>query len=298
MNDFETSDQDHLLAGPGSKTKLDPETARIRDAIIESFRDRPISEINGMAKKVLSIETDPVKRLGMLAARVYLLRHRIMNLKMGAEDIDQLGAANKQNQKAEGDTGAAEDDSSTQSGDSDWIRVRMLEEAEMNGMRFFEGIVVDVRKEDATKLVESGQAQIVAEQPEEDTAEAEVKVEVEAEATAEAADTADVEVEVEVEVEAEGEMDATAEGEAAPDALDAPAAEEIATSVAAEDEATEIAAESAPEMAAVEPPADAPEEETAAPDDAADAGAEDAMPDDAGDAGEAGDEEESTDDKS
>ena len=42
----------------------------------------------------------------------------------------------------------------------------MLEEAEMNGMRFFEGIVVDVRKEDATKLVESGQAQIVAEQPE------------------------------------------------------------------------------------------------------------------------------------
>ena len=181
MNDFETSDQDHLLAGPGSKTKLDPETARIRDAIIESFRDRPISEINGMAKKVLSIETDPVKRLGMLAARVYLLRHRIMNLKMGAEDIDQLGAANKQNQKAEGDTGAAEDDSSTQSGDGDWIRVRMLEEAEMNGMRFFEGIVVDVRKEDATKLVESGQAQIVAEQPEEDTAEAEVKVEVEAE---------------------------------------------------------------------------------------------------------------------
>ena len=52
----------------------------------------------------------------------------------------------------------------------------MLEEAEMNGMRFFEGIVVDVRKEDATKLVESGQAQIVAEQPEEDTAEAEVKL--------------------------------------------------------------------------------------------------------------------------
>ena len=295
MNDFETSDQDHLLAGPGSKTKLDPETARIRDAIIESFRDRPISEINGMAKKVLSIETDPVKRLGMLAARVYLLRHRIMNLKMGAEDIDQLGAANKQNQKTEGDTGAAEDDSSTQSGDSDWIRVRMLEEAEMNGMRFFEGIVVDVRKEDATKLVESGQAQIVAEQPEEDTAEAEVKVEVEAEATAEAADTADVEVEVEVEVEAEGEMDATAEGAVAPDVLGAPAAEEIATSVAAEDEATEIAAESAPEMAAVEPPADAPEEETAAPDDAADAGAEDAMPDDAG---EAGDEEQSTDDKS
>ena len=166
MNDFETSDQDHLLAGPGSKTKLDPETARIRDAIIESFRDRPISEINSMAKKVLSIETDPVKRLGMLAARVYLLRHRIMNLKMGADDIDRLGAANLQDQQAKGDTGAVEESSSEQSGESDWIRVRMLEEAEMNGMRFFEGIVVDVRKEDATKLVESGQAQIVAEQPE------------------------------------------------------------------------------------------------------------------------------------
>ena len=288
MNDFETSDQDHLLAGPGSKTKLDPETARIRDAIIESFRDRPISEINSMAKKVLSIETDPVKRLGMLAARVYLLRHRIMNLKMGADDIDRLGAANLQDQQAKGETSAVEESSSEQSGESDWIRVRMLEEAEMNGMRFFEGIVVDVRKEDATKLVESGQAQIVAEQPEdkpdEPTAEA-ATVEVEAEATAE------VEVEVEDEATAPAEVKATAEGEATPDAPDT---QEDVDLGATESEATEITSENDTEEAPADAPEDTPADslqEMAPPEDETDAG-------DASDAGEADDDEESTDDKS
>ena len=255
MNDFELSDQDHLLAGPGSKTKLDPETARIRDAIIESFRDRPISEINGMAKKVLSIETDPVKRLGMLAARVYLLRHRIMNLKMGAEDIDRLGSANKQSKQAEGVTDAADENDNVQTGETDWIRVRMLEEAEMNGMRFFEGIVVDVRKEDATKLVESGQAQIVAEQPEEAApaeAEAEVKVEVEADAaTGEVeADTATAEVEADA-VTAEIEADAvTVEVEA-----DAATVE-----VEVEADAAENAAENAAEDTAEDNPEDSLEE--------------------------------------
>ena len=285
MNDFELSDQDHLLAGPGSKTKLDPETARIRDAIIESFRDRPISEINGMAKKVLSIETDPVKRLGMLAARVYLLRHRIMNLKMGAEDIDRLGSANKQSQQAEGVTDAADENDNVQTGETDWIRVRMLEEAEMNGMRFFEGIVVDVRKEDATKLVESGRAQIVAEQPEEATpaeSEAEVKVEVEVEAdtaTAEVeadaatgeveADAATVEVEVEVEADA-----ATAEVEA-----DAASVE-----VEVEADAAENAAENAAEDTAEDNPEDSLEETPEA------GGADDGTEVD-----ETGDDEESTD---
>ena len=50
----------------------------------------------------------------MLAARVYLLRHRIMNLKMGADDIDRLGAANLQDQQAKGETSAVEESSSEQ----------------------------------------------------------------------------------------------------------------------------------------------------------------------------------------
>ena len=303
MNDFELSDQDHLLAGPGSKTKLDPETARIRDAIIESFRDRPISEINGMAKKVLSIETDPVKRLGMLAARVYLLRHRIMNLKMGAEDIDRLGSANKQSKQAEGVTDAADENDNVQTGESDWIRVRMLEEAEMNGMRFFEGIVVDVRKEDATKLVESGRAQIVAEQPEEAApaeaeaeAEAEVKVEVEADAaTGEVeADTATAEVEadavtaeieadaVTVEVEADA---ATVEVEVEADAATAEVeADAASVEVEVEADAAENAAENAAEDTAEDNPEDSLEETPEA------GGA-----DDGAEVDETGDDEESTD---
>jgi hypothetical protein len=161
MSANDISDQDYLLSGPGSQTRLDPETIRIRDAIIQNFKDKPISEINELAKKVLSVETDPIKRLGMLAARLFLLRHRIMNIKDDAADTDQLAASALGGMGHEaGDASLADDDDDA--GSDEWVRVRMLEQAEMNGMRFFEGIIVDVRVVDANKLIESGRAEIVA----------------------------------------------------------------------------------------------------------------------------------------
>ena len=161
MSANDISDQDYLLSGPGSQTRLDPETIRIRDAIIQNFKDKPISEINELAKKVLSVETDPIKRLGMLAARLFLLRHRIMNIKDDAADTDQLAASALGGMGHEaGDASLADDDDNA--GSDEWVRVRMLEQAEMNGMRFFEGIIVDVRVVDANKLIESGRAEIVA----------------------------------------------------------------------------------------------------------------------------------------
>ena len=43
-----------------------------------------------------------------------------------------------------------------------WIRVIMKESTEVNGVRFPEGIQIDVTEEDSKKLIESGKAAIIA----------------------------------------------------------------------------------------------------------------------------------------
>ena len=44
-----------------------------------------------------------------------------------------------------------------------WQKVRILAEAEVNGMVFFEGSTIAVKPEDASKLVSAGKAEVVEE---------------------------------------------------------------------------------------------------------------------------------------
>ena len=67
-------------AGPGSSVSLAPETIRIRDALIEKFKDEPVDAMNQFMSQALEKETDEFRRLGILAARIYILRHRIANI--------------------------------------------------------------------------------------------------------------------------------------------------------------------------------------------------------------------------
>ena len=67
-------------AGPGSSTPLAPETIKVRDAVIAKCNDQSLDEMNEFVKGLLDRETDELKRLGILAARVYILRQRIMAL--------------------------------------------------------------------------------------------------------------------------------------------------------------------------------------------------------------------------
>ena len=55
---------------------------RVRDAIIEKFIDKSLDELNNFLASALDSETDESKRIGILAARIYVLRpdrqnHRI-----------------------------------------------------------------------------------------------------------------------------------------------------------------------------------------------------------------------------
>ena len=72
--------------GPGSSIELSPVTIAVRDKVIEKFVDQPLDEMNESVKQLLSREEDEQKRLGILAARVYILRQRITKISEGDAD--------------------------------------------------------------------------------------------------------------------------------------------------------------------------------------------------------------------
>ena len=129
--------------------RLAPEIEATRDRIVDHFQDKPFSELKAFVQELLEIEEDETKRLGALAARVYMLRQRIIDFEESVElvppgeidtDLDMMDDANGANRK--------------------WARVRVLETCQVNGMRLPEGIIVDVAAEDAERLIESGHAEL------------------------------------------------------------------------------------------------------------------------------------------
>ena len=150
--------------GPGSPTALSPVTIAVRDKVIEKFQDQPLREMNESLKMLLSKEQDEQKRLGILAARVYILRQRITALADPAPDV--VVSAGSPGLK---DTDAI-DQVDQEVGDetsSEWTRLRILEDCEVNGVRFPKTVIIDVKSVDAQRLIDSGNAELMDERPEE-----------------------------------------------------------------------------------------------------------------------------------
>ena len=151
-------------AGPGSSVSLAPETIRIRDALIEKFMGEPVDTMNQFMSQALQRETDEFRRLGILAARIYILRHRITNVQEFNRNptltaVPEITTASL-NAGLPGFDETATDDS----GDSDnepnivWTKIQMREAGEVNGVRFLAGTIIDAKQRDAEKLVSSGRA--------------------------------------------------------------------------------------------------------------------------------------------
>ena len=137
--------------GPGSSTQLSPITIKVRDKIIEQYADQSLDAINESLKRLLANEEDEQKRLGVLAARVYILRQRISGLSnTGGKAI----LAAKSPTAANLDAGSVE-------ADTEWTRLRIIKDCEVNGVRFPKSFIIDVKSADALKLVEAGNAEPV-----------------------------------------------------------------------------------------------------------------------------------------
>jgi hypothetical protein len=126
-------------------------TIKVRDKIIEQYADQTLDAINESLKRLLANEEDEQKRLGVLAARVYILRQRISGL---SSNGDKAILTAKSPTIANLDAGSVK-------GDNEWTRLRIIKDCEVNGVRFPKSIIIDVKSADALKLIEAGNAEPV-----------------------------------------------------------------------------------------------------------------------------------------
>ena len=155
-------------AGPGSSIELSEVTIAVRDKVIEKFADEPLEKMNESVKMLLNHEKDEQKRLGVLAARVYILRQRIAKL----SEVDNERVVTSAAPKPEADTAKTESEDAGEENASEWTRLRILEDCEVNGVRFPKTVIIDVKSEDAAKLIENGNAELIEEKPAEATTDA------------------------------------------------------------------------------------------------------------------------------
>ena len=155
-------------AGPGSSIELSEVTIAVRDKVIEKFADEPLDKMNESVKMLLNHEQDEQKRLGVLAARVYILRQRIAKL----SEVDNERVVTSAAPKPEADTAKTESQNAGDENASEWTRLRILKDCEVNGVRFPKTVIIDVKSEDAAKLIENGNAELIEEKPAEATTDA------------------------------------------------------------------------------------------------------------------------------
>ena len=149
--------------GPGSSIPLAPETIRVRNALIEKFSGAPLEEMNNFMTMALSNETDELRRLGILAARIYILRSRVANLKEfnrnpSLTSVPALDTKTLSRNLPSSTDVAIPDDGEAPSEIDQWSRIQMTEPGEVNGVRFLTGTIIDAQTKDADKLISSGKA--------------------------------------------------------------------------------------------------------------------------------------------
>ena len=149
--------------GPGSSISLAPETLRVRDALIEKFSGAPLEDMNNFMTMALANETDELRRLGILAARIYILRHRVANLREfnrnpSLESLPGLDTTTLSLNLPVTAEPIMTDDGEAKSEADQWSRIKMIEPGEVNGVRFLAGTIIDAQSQDADKLIHSGKA--------------------------------------------------------------------------------------------------------------------------------------------
>jgi len=147
--------------GPGSSITLDPEIISIRDRYLKALEGKPFDEMNLLIQKQLETESEDLKRISLLAARVYILRLRTLELRN--EPTENAMPWSKPDDVSKGEQ-KIEDQKNTEKAEkteNEWRRLRMIEAGEVNGVRFPPGIIIDVNSVDGEKLVESKKAEYV-----------------------------------------------------------------------------------------------------------------------------------------
>ena len=137
---------------------LAPSILQVRNSFLEQFKNEQLDTISIKLDQLFDLEKDPVKRIVILASRVETIRKRIEEIYQNENKKEKI--EERSNEKKE-----ATDENDTEKNEKDnpekWIRVIMKESTEVNGVRFPEGIQIDVTEDDSKKLIDSGKAAII-----------------------------------------------------------------------------------------------------------------------------------------
>ena len=138
---------------------LAPSLLEVRNSFLEQFKNEQLESISKKLDQLFDVEKDPVKRIILLASRVDTIRKRIEQIYQ--DDTKNEKIVESTNEKKETITENDIEKNETINSET-WIRVIMKESTEVNGVRFPEGIQIDVTENDSKKLIESGKAAIIS----------------------------------------------------------------------------------------------------------------------------------------
>ena len=128
-----------------------------RDSFLSKFKDLALDKLSLKLKELLNNENDEIKRIVILACRVETIRKRIEQI----NPIITPTKKNTENIQVEKSEQNNEIKISDDNKNQDWIRVIIIENTEVNGVRFPKGIQVDVTKSDSERLISSGKASLI-----------------------------------------------------------------------------------------------------------------------------------------
>ena len=138
---------------------LAPSLLQVRNSFLEQFKNEQLESISKKLDQLFDVEKDPVKRIILLASRVDTIRKRIEQIYQDDNKNEKI--VESTNEKKETITENDTEKNETINSET-WIRVIMKESTEVNGVRFPEGIQIDVTENDSKKLIESGKAAIIS----------------------------------------------------------------------------------------------------------------------------------------
>jgi len=146
---------------------LAPTILEIRNSFLEKFKNEKLNIISKKLTELFDVEKDQVKKIVLLASRVETIRKRIDQIHQDENKTkiiqESSNESSNENSNVEKLVQAENDTEKNEKGNSEtWIRVIMKESTEVNGVRFPEGIQIDVTEDDSKKLIESGKAVIIS----------------------------------------------------------------------------------------------------------------------------------------
>jgi len=133
-----------------------------RNSFLEQFKNDQLESISAKLDQLFDVEKDPVKRIVILASRVETIRKRIEQIYQDDSKKEKIKDVLDEKKEATSENDKEINEKNEKNDSETWIRVIMKESTEVNGVRFPEGIQIDVTEDDSKKLIGSGKAAIIS----------------------------------------------------------------------------------------------------------------------------------------